>query len=351
MNLALQLAELGRFKTTPNPMVGCVLVKDGQIVGQGYHQQAGLPHAEINALKDAQGAAKEATAYITLEPCCHQGRTPPCTKALIEAGIKKVFVATLDPNPLVSGKGIAQLQQAGIDAEVGLCAIEAETLNEIFFYYMRHNRPFVIAKWAMSLDGKTITHSEDNRTISCTESFHHAHNIRRSVDAILIGANTARLDNPQLTARFPEGSISRQPVRIILSSQGNLPLDLKLFEQDAQSKTIVATTDLVNRQWVDSIVAKDVEVLILEKNKNNQVNLISLLQALSKKQITSVLVEGGMTVHENFFAEKLVNKIQFYLCPVIIGSLSKKKPVMHLDMIKLGKDFYFSADYQEQKYV
>lgn len=351
MSLALQLAERGRFTVTPNPMVGCVIVKDGLIIGEGYHQQAGLPHAEINALKSAGQSAVGATAYITLEPCCYHGKTPACTKALIKAGIKKVYIASVDPNPLVNGKGIAALQSAGIEVKVGLCENEAKVMNEIFFHYMRHRRPFVIAKWAMSLDGKTITHRADTRDLSCHESCRHAHQVRRYVDAVLVGANTARLDNPHLTVRFGEEAIIRHPTRIILSSRGGLPLDLNLFEKKSQIQTIVATTDAVDKKWCCAIAAKNIEILILPKNENHQVHLPTLLDVLGKKQITSILVEGGITVHENFFSEHLVNKIQFYLCPVIIGSLAKKHPIKQVNVRKLGRDFYFSATFKEHTHV
>lgn len=201
MRIALQLAQQGRCTVSPNPMVGCVIVKNNQIIGEGFHSYSGGPHAEIMALQQAGSNAQGAIAYITLEPCCHYGKTPPCTDALLQAGITHIVVACLDPNPLVAGKGLQQLQSAGMHVELGVGEEEAKRLNEIFFHYIRNQRPFVIAKWAMSLDGKTVTQPHDTRDISCLASHQASHQIRQQVDAILIGANTAIHDDPLLTVR------------------------------------------------------------------------------------------------------------------------------------------------------
>lgn len=353
MSQALHLAKRGRYTVSPNPMVGCLIVKNGQILGQGYHQRAGGPHAEIYALKEAGKAAHGATAYVTLEPCCHFGKTPPCTSALIEAGISKVYVATQDPYTLVAGKGIQALQAAGIEVEIGLLRQEAQSLNEIFFHYITRQRPFVIAKWAMSLDGKTITHADDNRDISSPESQQTAHDIRQQVDAILIGAKTACYDNPQLTARFTteNTSVTKQPIRIVLTTHGNLPMDLKIFDPLMPAKTIIATTGDADKSWCQLMTNKNMEILILPKNERGQVDLPSLLDALGKREITSLLVEGGMTVHESFFNEHLVNKVQVYLAPVIIGSLPAKKPLKILNISHLARDIHLTADYEDTSYV
>jgi len=351
MSQALQLSERGRFTVSPNPMVGCLIVKDDYIVGEGFHQKAGGPHAEIFALQQAGVKAQAATAYVTLEPCCHQGRTPPCTQALIHAGIKQVYVACKDPNPLIAGKGISALRAAGIDVQVGIMETKAQQLNEIFFHYIQHKQPFVIAKWAMSLDGKTITQHFDTKTISCQASQRSSHQTRLQVDAILIGANTAIHDDPLLTARYNNAMISKQPLRIILSSQGPLPIHLKLFDPSSPAKTIVATTEAVDPDWLHIMQTKSIEVLILPKNKEGKVHLPSLLRELGRKEITSVLVEGGMTVHEAFFQEKLVNKIHVYLAPVIIGALEKKQHLSNLQLTEIESDFYFTADYKEPTHV
>lgn len=350
MTLALKLAERGRFTVSPNPMVGCILVKNNRIIGEDYHHQAGGPHAEVLALEQAGNLAHGATAYVTLEPCCHHGKTPPCTEALIQAGIKKIYIACEDPNPLVAGKGMQALRQANIAVEVGLHATQAKRLNEIFFHYMQQQRPFVIAKWAMSLDGKTIAHPQDTRDISSNPSRHLSHLIRQQVDAILIGANTAIHDDPLLTVRLDQAQV-KQPLRIILSSRGNLPMHLKLFDQTMPAKTIIATTHAADKNWCEDMRKKNVDVLVLPANKNAQVDLPSLLTELGKRQISSLLVEGGMTVHANFFAENLVNKIQVHIAPVIIAALEKKKVLSQLNFSQLDCDFHIVADYQEITHV
>lgn len=344
MLLALKLAERGCLTVSPNPMVGCVIVKNEKIIGQGFHQRAGEPHAEIYALEEAGPEANGATAYVTLEPCCHHGRTPPCTDALIKAGIKKVYVACADPNPLVAEKGITQLRAAGIDVELGLHADEAKKLNEIFFHFITHQRPFVIAKWAMSLDGKTITHAEDNRSISSAASQVDAHEQRQQVDAILIGANTARHDNPLLTVRLTSETASKHPIRLILSSDGNLPLDLNIFKSDLPSKTILITSEQTDAH---KFYEKNICVMKLPLNPQGKINLSSLLDKLGEMHITSLLVEGGMQVHEQFFADNLVNKISVYLAPVIIGSLEKKQTVTLDDYKKIASDIHIAASCKE----
>jgi len=343
MAKALELACLGRFTVSPNPMVGCVLVKDGQVVGQGWHQRAGEAHAEVLAIRDAGEAARGATAYVTLEPCCHHGRTPPCTLALIEAGVKEVYFSCFDPNPQVAGKGRQALEAAGIPAHVGLLEKEAQLLNEIFFHFIQHRRPFVFAKWAMSLDGRTATHPEDERQISSPESSSHTHQLRQQVDAILIGARTAQQDNPQLTARVASGETPpvRQPLRIVLSSKGDLPLDLKLFDGSLPGKTLVVTTAPGE---CSRLKEKGVEVVQLPANPQGQVDLPALLDYLGQRQITSLLVEGGSCVHNSFFEAGLVNKIQVYLAPAVIGSLKKKQYLTQVECSALGRDFSFSVN-------
>lgn len=343
---ALKLAEGGRFTVSPNPMVGCVIMKDDEVVGEGFHQYAGGHHAEIMALQQAGSAAQEATVYVTLEPCCHTGRTPPCTDSLIKAGVKRVYIASTDPNPLVAGKGILALEAANIEVHVGILGEQAQKLNEIFFHYMRHKRPFVIAKWAMSLDGKTITHSDDSRDISSQASQQFAHQTRQRVDAILIGSQTAIHDNPSLTARFhlQDRLQAKQPVRIILTSRGQLPFNLKIFDPVLAAKTIIATTDSVDPVWEKMAKEKNISVLILPKNKNGQVDLHALLNTLGKMEITSLLIEGGMTMHENFIEEDLVNQFHVYLAPVIIGKLNKKHRLDITHSSRIEADYYFNAD-------
>ncbi len=341
MQQALSLAELGRLTVSPNPMVGCLIVKNNQIVGQGFHERCGQAHAEVIALNQAQEKAQDASAYVTLEPCCHFGRTPPCVNALIQAGIKEIYVATLDPNPLVAGKGVEILRQVGIKVNVGILEEPAKKLNEIFFHYIQHKRPFIIAKWAMSLDGKTITHMQDSRAISGDKAAQLTHQLRQQVDAILVGKNTVLSDNPQLTVRSIT-NIHQQPLRIVLSSQGLLPLDSHLFNSE-QAKTLIVTTDQCDTNWYQAAKQK-AEIIKLPTNSFNRVSLTALLDELGKREISSLLIEGGMTVHEDFFREKLVNKVHVYLSPVIIGSQDKKHFISSMQCNELGNDFYFTAN-------
>lgn len=344
MVLALALAQRGRFSVSPNPMVGCVIVKDNKIIGQGFHRRAGGHHAEIIALEEAKEEARGATVYVTLEPCCHYGRTPPCTKSLIAAGIKCIYIACKDPNAYVNNKGIEALKAANIEVHIGLCEEEAIRLNKIFFHYIKHKRPFVIAKWAMSLDGKTMTHPEDTRDISCVKTQQSAHTLRQEVDAILIGARTAIKDNPLLTARFNTKNNARQPMRIILSSKGNIPLNLNMFDIDMPSKTIVVTTDLVDETWRKQAEEKNITVLVLEKNAQGQVSLPVLLEELGKRQITSLLIEGGREIHDNFIKEELINEFRVYLAPVIIGKLKQKCHLTLTHSSQIETDYCFSAE-------
>lgn len=347
MSRALHLAEQGRYSVSPNPMVGCVIVKNDQIIAEGFHLKAGEPHAEIVALHRAGLEALGATAYITLEPCCHYGKTPPCTKALIKAGIKEIYIACLDHNPLMSGKSIELLRAAGITINVGLMEDEAIQLNEIFFHYIQHKRPFVIAKWAMSLDGKTITHPSDTCAISSSISRRHAHQTRLQVDAILIGATTAKLDNPLLTARYAtnQANIVKQPTRFILSRQGQLLSSLKIFDPMLPSKTIVVVTQSVDQAWYKQMEKNHIEVLVMPYDQSGKVALPNLLDELGRREITSLLVEGGMTVLHQFFNQHLINKVQVYVAPMIIGSLEKKQILSNVQFQLLENDFYFSADY------
>lgn len=344
MSLALQLAERGRLTVSPNPMVGCVIVKNNEVVGQGYHQRAGGPHAEIVALQDALEKARDATAYVTLEPCCHYGRTPPCTNALIAAGIKKVYVACIDPNPRMAGKGIEQLRHAGIPVEIGLYEKEARALNAIFFHYIRHKQPFVIAKWAMSLDGKTAANENDAKQISGIAAKQHTHHLRQQVDAILIGANTALQDNPELTARAiaAEDTVQRQPLRIILSGQTTLPAELKLVSGQLPGKTLIAATQRTLPS-VEHLASSHVDILLLPENSAGKISLPALLAKLVELDITSLLVEGGMTVHQDFFAEKLVNQIDVYVAPTFIGSLATKQSLTIQHCHQREDDFHFTA--------
>jgi diaminohydroxyphosphoribosylaminopyrimidine deaminase/5-amino-6-(5-phosphoribosylamino)uracil reductase len=348
MSLALNLAEKGRLTVSPNPMVGCVIVRDNTIVGKGFHQKTGCSHAEIFALEEAGHLSMGAAMYVTLEPCSHHGKTPPCVDAVIKAGLKEIYIACLDPNPLVSGQGIEKLRAAGIMVHVGIKEKEAKKLNEIFFHYMQYRSPFVIAKWVMSLDGKTITSPYDDRRISGAASLQKTHELRQIADAILIGANTAVCDDPLLTVRLSslESSEIKHPKRIILSTKGDLPLHLKLLNDErAVSHTIVAATSLISPIDKIKLAEKNIETLILPHDENHQVDLLALLQVLGEKNITSLLVEGGMSVHESFFHNKLVNRIYAHIAPVLIGRLKNKKIISPIHMEQVEDNYHFSADF------
>lgn len=345
MSQALHLASLGRCTVSPNPMVGCVIVQNNTIVGSGFHQKAGQPHAEIIALKNAGEKSQHALMYVTLEPCCHFGRTPPCVNAIIEAGIQKVIVACLDPNPLVSGKGIKALEKAGIAVEIGINEKEAIQLNKIFFHYIKHKTPFVISKWAMSLDGKTAVNENDDKQISGLKSRYHTQALRHQTDAILIGAHTAIHDDPHLSVRFLENDrkIEKQPTRIILCGHQSFSPNLKIFNTPAQSKTILVATEKT-RQLFLRHQSENTEILILPETHDNAISLPDLLIALGKKEMTSILVEGGMHVHNSFFKENLVNEAHVYLSPYFIGNFNHKKPVKIISFDSFDEDFYFKTE-------
>lgn len=346
MQLALSLAEKGQGNTSPNPMVGCVIVRDAKIVGQGWHQRAGEPHAEIMALQQAQEQARGATAYVTLEPCCHHGRTPPCTDALIAAGLATVVIACQDPNPRVAGGGIQALRNAGIAVELGLCETQARHLNRFFLHYICNQRPYTLLKWAMSLDGKMITHPQDSRQITTAEALEHAHGVRHQVDAILVGAQTARLDNPHLTVRsrgLIDNNHNNSPKRIVICTHGNIPTNLHIFCDDLRKNTIVATTQQAPLTWVKTLEQQGVTLVILPMDENNQVSLAHLLDWLGQQQLISLLVEGGPTLLQRFFALDLFQELHTYLAPTVIGPWPHKRAVTITQSTQLGNNYFFAS--------
>ena len=292
MQRALKLARQGEGWASPNPVVGAVIVNNGQIVGEGYHHRAGGPHAEVEALQAAGQAAQNATLYVTLEPCNHYGRTPPCTEVIIAAGITEVFYAVNDPNPDVAGQGHQRLAAAGIRLHRGPCTNEARHVNRFFFHYITTKRPYVIAKFAVSLDGKIATHTGHSQWITGEASRLESHWLRHACDAILVGANTAIYDDPQLTTRLPEKPVSH-PVRIVLDSKGRVPLNLHLFESTLPGTTLIATTSRATADRLDALHQRGVETLILPARENGWVNIEYLLIELGKREITSLIVEGG----------------------------------------------------------
>ncbi len=326
MKRALELAARGSGSTSPNPLVGAVIVKDGRIIGEGWHERAGEPHAEINAIRNASENVENSTIYVNLEPCSHFGRTPPCAAELVKRKFKRVVVAMEDPNPLVAGRGIKLLRDNGIQADVGINRTEALMLNDIFIKYITRNTPFVLLKSAMTLDGKTATRTGDSKWISGESSREYVHNLRNRYSSILVGLNTVIKDNPELTSRLP-GLKNRNPVRIIMDSKGRIPDDARVLDIEKGKSTIIAATEDMDVEKKRYLESKGAEIIITDK-KDGKVNLRQLLEELSKNGIDSILVEGGGTVAASFIEEGLVDKVAFFIAPVIIGGKAAPTPVM-----------------------
>lgn len=322
MRLALQLAEKGRGSTSPNPMVGAVIVKDGIIVGKGYHKAAGMAHAEVEAIKDAGEKTKDATLYVTLEPCNHYGKTPPCTDLILKSGIKKVVVAVKDPNPLATG-GLKRLEEAGIEIKVGVLEEDAKRLNEAFFCYVTKKRPFVIWKAAMTLDGKIATATGDSRWVTSVSSRRLVHKLRSYVDAIVVGKGTLAADDPELTVREVESP--KNPVRVILDSYLSSPLTLKVFN-DQKAPTLVYATNNAPLTKKEALNAYGVEVVLTSK-KEGRVNIREALDDLYNRRITSLLLESGGELAFSFWEEEVVDKIFLFIAPKIVGGRTAPTPV------------------------
>lgn len=327
MGCALSLAKLALGYTSPNPAVGAVIVKEGMIMGLGYTQPPGSAHAEIMALRQAGEKARGATMYISLEPCCYFGHTPPCTRAIIEAGISEVHIAMLDPNPLVSGRGLEELEKAGIKVYFGEYEEKAREINEAYIKFITTGLPFVTAKFAMSLDGKFATRNGDSKWISSDEARKYVHNLRHTTDAIIVGANTVIIDDPRLTARGGCGKGGRtklQPLRVIVDGKGRIPLTAQIFKQPG--KTIIAVAEPIIKEKKKALTEAGAEIIELPA-KEGLIDLAELLAELGKRQITSVLVEGGSTLLGHLFDRGLVDKVLTFISPIIIGGEKAKTPV------------------------
>ena len=333
MRRALELAQMAEGDTSPNPMVGAVIVDgDGNIVGEGYHHKAGQPHAEINALAVAGDKAKGAAVYVTLEPCSHYGRTGPCCEALIKAGVKRVVSAVTDPNPLVAGRGLNRLREAGIEVTEHVCEDEAKKLNEKFFFWITHKRPFVSLKYAMTLDGRLADAGGDSKWITGTEARTYAHYLRKTHDAVLVGKNTVLQDDCELTTRMVEG---KNPIRIVLDSKATIPLNAKILNGEA--KTIIAVSEAAPQDKLDELQKlSTVEVLKLPQ-RNGYLDLQALLEKLAAMEITSVLVEGGSEVHGAFNDAGLAERVYAFIAPKIIGGKEAIGPVGGIGTTDMGK--------------
>jgi diaminohydroxyphosphoribosylaminopyrimidine deaminase/5-amino-6-(5-phosphoribosylamino)uracil reductase len=338
-------------QTYPNPLVGAVIVNDNRIVGIGAHMKAGEPHAEIHAINMAGDNVKGGTIYVTLEPCSHHGKTGPCAEAIVKAGISKVIVATLDPNPIVSGKGIKILRDAGIEVAVGVCEDESKKLNEVFNKFIIHRTPFVTVKSAITLDGKISAYTSDSKWITSENARNDVHKLRNVNSAILVGVNTVIKDNPELTTRIPNG---RNPVRVILDSTLRIPLDSKVIT-DKKAKTWVFTSENHSLEMKQKLESLGISVFVTSGDK--RVNIKDTLRILGENFLSSVLVEGGGEVNAAFFENKSVDKTVVYIAPKLIGGktaptffegvgiekMSEAIELIDIEIVKLGKDYRFTG--------
>ena len=327
MQTAIALARNGIGKTSPNPAVGAVIVKNGRIIGKGYHKKAGRAHAELNALKQAGIKAKGAEMYVTLEPCSHFGRTPPCADAIIKAGIKKVFIGMKDPNPLVAGKGVSRLLSAGMDVEVGILENECRGINEAYIKYITTKTPFVTLKLASTLDGKIATSTGESKWITGKAARRFAHRMRREADAVMVGIGTVLKDNPELTTRLVKG---KDPIRIVVDSKLRMPVNARVLNTK-RGGIIIATTKergqgtkgtevpfVVRGQKIKKLEAKGAEILALP-SKTGEVDLKALMKELGKREITNLIIEGGPTLAAASLKDGIVDKIAIFYAPRILG--------------------------------
>jgi len=317
--MALGLARKGRGKTSPNPMVGAVVVRGKAVVGKGYHHRAGEPHAEVLALRQAGKRAKDATLYLNLEPCDYFGKTPPCTQAILKAGIQRVVAGMRDPNPLVSGRGFRRLRKAGVKVDVGLLEGECRELNAPFCKFISTGKPFIILKAAVSLDGKVATKSGDSRWISGGASRKYVHRLRSAVDAVMVGIGTVRRDDPLLNVRLPGRKNPHHPLRIIVDSRLRIPADSRIVRTAAEFPTLVVAASSVPPQRIDRLKKKRVGVLVVRKNRQGRVSLVALLKELGCRGIQSILLEGGPTLNASAWEEKIVDRVLLFVAPKVIG--------------------------------
>lgn len=325
MRLALSLAEKGTGWTSPNPMVGAVIVKDGRIIGQGYHRRCGGLHAEREALAACKESTAGAVMYVTLEPCCHQGRQPPCTEAILKAGITRVVTGSNDPNPLVSGKGLAELRSRGITVDTGVLRDECDALNRVFFHYIKTGRPYVVMKYAMTLDGKIATRTGASRWITGEAARERVHQDRNRYSGIMVGVGTVLADDPLLTCRIEGG---KNPLRIVCDSKLRTPLDSQVVRTAKEVPTVLAVTEGGAGQ-AGRYEAAGCRVWALPE-RNGHVDLTALMKRLGEEQIDSVLLEGGGSLNWAALEAGLVQKIQAYIAPKLFGGAEARSPVRGL---------------------
>lgn len=349
MGWAIRLAKKALGRTSPNPTVGAVVVKNSRILGTGFHERAGEPHAEINALRKVGPEARGADLYVNLEPCNHFGKTGPCTKAIVDSGIKRVIIGMEDPNPLVSGKGIKELKENGIEVKVGVLEEKCRKLNEMFVKYIITKTPFVILKAAASLDGKVATKNGESKWITSEKARHMVHKVRNQVDAVMVGIGTVLKDDPLLTTRL-KSNRGKDAIRIVVDSSLRIPLEAKILS--TPSHTIVVTTDKASADRIAKLKERGVEVLVMP-SKKDKVDLRELIIELGKREIISVLLEGGPTLSASALEAGIVDKVLFFYAPKIIGgekapgiiagegidSLTKAISFKDIKGRKIGEDF------------
>ncbi len=321
MHRALRVARQGEGRTAPNPPVGAVIVRNGQVVGEGFHPQAGEPHAAIFALRQAKDQARDAAIYVTLEPCSHQGKTPPCADALISAGIKTVFVGVVDPNPQVAGRGIERLRRAGIDVHVGLLESECRCLIAAFRKHVTTGLPFTIYKSAMTLDGNTATRSGDSHWVSGDQSRLLVHRLRDRVEAIMVGIETVLKDDPLLNTRLQNGG-GRDPLRVVVDSQLRMPPECRMLNQDSEAMTLIATI-LEDHKKISRLQQAGAEVVVLPA-ESDRVSLLSLWKELGRRSVQRVLFEGGATLAEAALKAGLIDQLMLFIAPTLLGGTSRK---------------------------
>ena len=322
MSMALALAQKGQGFTAPNPMVGAVIVKDGRIIGKGWHEQYGQPHAERNALSSCTESPRGATMYVTLEPCCHHGKQPPCTDAILEAGIRRVVVGSSDPNPLVGGKGIQILRANGVEVTENVLRASCDQVNEVFFHYIRTGRPFVVLKYAMTLDGKIAAYTGESKWITGEEARAHVHRQRHRYTAIMAGVGTVLADDPLLTCRMPGG---KNPIRILCDSNLRTPLTARVVTTARDVPTLLATccTDRAKQQAYEAAGCR----ILQTAQRDGHVDIPGLMEQLGKEGIDSILLEGGGTLNWAALKGGVVQKVLAYIAPKLLGGKTAKTPV------------------------
>lgn len=347
MKRAIELAEKGRGFTSPNPLVGAVIVRDDQIIGQGYHKKYGELHAERDALISCSQSAKGATMYVTLEPCAHQGKQPPCVEAIVDAGITKVVIGSRDPNPMVAGKGVKFLKSNGIEVVEDFLKKECDELNDIFFHYITSRKPYIALKYAMTLDGKIATQEGVSKWITEEDTRRYVHKLRRDYTAIMVGIGTVLADNPMLNCRIEN---PKNPIRIICDSMLKMPLDSKIVSTASEIRTVVATISK-DKVKISKLQENSIEVLQVEE-LNNHIDIKDLVDRLGRIGIDSILVEGGASINWSLIESGLVSKVYTFIAPKILGGVYAKTPVAGLgfespdlsEMFKIKSTMMFKKD-------